>query len=84
MGEWYRFVDLDADGDLDLLAEQPFSNIRFYRNTGTRQARDSKAGGTLIDTDGKNIYLDRRTSRRLSTSIATSGWISSSAGSGVS
>jgi len=60
VGEWYRFVDLDADGDLDLLAEQPFSNIRFYRNTGTRQAARFEAGGTLVDTDGKNIYLDRQ------------------------
>ncbi|RMH68074.1 MAG: hypothetical protein D6685_02845, partial [Bacteroidetes bacterium] len=31
VGEWYRFVDLDADGDPDLLAEQPFSYIRYYR-----------------------------------------------------
>ena len=27
------------DGDLDLLAEQPFSNIRFYRNAGTQAGR---------------------------------------------
>ena len=26
VGEWYRFADVDADGDLDLLAEQPRSS----------------------------------------------------------
>ncbi|TFG62472.1 MAG: VCBS repeat-containing protein, partial [Gemmatimonadales bacterium] len=26
-GEWYRFADLDSDGDADLLAEEPFSYI---------------------------------------------------------
>jgi hypothetical protein len=60
VGEWYRFVDLDADGDLDLLAEQPFSNIRFYRNTGTKQAAAFEPGGTLNDTDGQPIFLDRQ------------------------
>ncbi|HIE95060.1 MAG TPA: VCBS repeat-containing protein, partial [Acidobacteria bacterium] len=31
VGEWFRFVDLDQDGDADLLAEQPFSYVRYYR-----------------------------------------------------
>jgi len=60
VGEWCRFVDLDADGYLDVLAEQPFSNIRFYRNVGTRQAARFEPGGTFVDTDGKDIYLDRQ------------------------
>jgi hypothetical protein len=60
VGEWYRFVDLDADGDLDLLAEKPFSNILFFRNAGTKQAARFEAGGTLIDTDGVPIALDRQ------------------------
>ena len=60
VGEWYRFVDLDADGDLDLLAEKPFSNILFFRNTGTKQAARFEPGGTLIDTDGTPIALDRQ------------------------
>ena len=60
VGEWYRFVDLDADGDFDLLGELPFSNIRFFRNVGTRQAARFEPGGTLVDTDGQNIYLDRQ------------------------
>ncbi len=60
VGEWYRFVDLDADGDLDLLAEKPFSNILFFRNAGTKQAAKFETGGTLIDTDGAAIALDRQ------------------------
>ena len=60
VGEWYRFVDLDADGDLDLLAEKPFSNILFFRNAGTKQAARFETGGTLIDTDGLSIALDRQ------------------------
>ena len=60
IGEWYRFVDLDADDDLDLLAEKPFSNILFFRNAGTKQAARFETGGTLIDTDGLPIALDRQ------------------------
>ena len=60
VGEWCRFIDLDADGDFDLLAEQPFSNIRFYKNVGTKQQAKFEAGGTLVDTDGQNVYLDRQ------------------------
>ncbi|NIP82945.1 MAG: VCBS repeat-containing protein, partial [Gemmatimonadetes bacterium] len=35
ISEWYRFVDMDGDGDHDLLAEEPFSYIRYYRNDGS-------------------------------------------------
>ena len=41
VGEWCRFVDLDADGDLDLLAEQPFSNILLLSQ---RRARSRRRG----------------------------------------
>ena len=60
VGEWYRFVDLDADGDFDVLAEQPFSNIRFYRNIGTKQVAKFESAATLTDTDGQPVYLDRQ------------------------
>ena len=61
VGEWFRFVDVDADGDRDLLAESPFSYMKLYRNTGT-------AGGavfeliadTLRDTRGEAIFSDRQ------------------------
>ncbi|HEV2671211.1 MAG TPA: FG-GAP-like repeat-containing protein, partial [Gemmatimonadales bacterium] len=38
IGEWYRFVDLDGDGLYDLFTESPLSDIRYYRNVGTRTA----------------------------------------------
>lgn len=34
-GEWTRFVDLDGDGLVDLLAEEPYNYVRVYRNEGT-------------------------------------------------
>ena len=61
VGEWYRFADVDADGDLDLLAEQPFSYIRYYRNDGERGAyRFVLAADTLKDADGTPIFSDRQ------------------------
>jgi hypothetical protein len=61
IGEWYRFADVDADGDLDLLAEQPFSYIKYYRNDGERGAHEFVlAADTLKDTDGTPIFSDRQ------------------------
>lgn len=61
VGEWYRFADVDADGDLDLLAEQPFSYIKYYRNDGERGAyRFVLAADTLKDVDGTPIFSDRQ------------------------
>jgi len=61
VGEWYRFADVDADGDLDLLAEQPFSYIKYYRNDGERGAyRFVLAADTLKDADGTPIFSDRQ------------------------
>ncbi len=63
VGEWFRLADIDGDGDLDILAEEPFSYIRVYRNEGTRtaarfaQVRDSlrEAGGAALFADRQNI-----------------------------
>jgi hypothetical protein len=60
IGEWYRFVDLDADGDLDLLCELQFSNVRVYRNIGSRTSATFEDAGPLQDADGQNIFLDRQ------------------------
>jgi uncharacterized protein (DUF2141 family) len=61
VGEWYRFVDMDQDGDSDLLAERPFSYVRYYRNDGTRtEPRFVLAADSLKDTDGVPIFSDRQ------------------------
>ncbi len=61
VGEWYRFVDLDRDGDADLLAERPFSYVQYYRNDGTAQrARFVEAEDSLKDTEGRALFSDRQ------------------------
>ncbi len=60
-GEWYRFADLDADGDADLLAEEIFSYIRYYRNEGSRtEPRFVLAADSLRDVSGTAIFSDRQ------------------------
>ena len=59
-GEWFRIVDLDGDGDLDLLTEEPFSHIRLYRNVGTRAQAKFAAAVTLKDGNGDPMFLDRQ------------------------
>jgi hypothetical protein len=61
IGEWYRFVDMDGDGDHDMIAEQPYSYVRLYRNEGSRTApRLVLVGDTLRDTAGRPIFADRQ------------------------
>jgi len=61
IGEWFRFVDLDQDGDFDLIAEQPYSYLRYYRNEGSAEQPDFKlATDTLKDIQGKPIFSDRQ------------------------
>lgn len=61
VGEWTRFVDIDRDGDLDLLAEVPFSYIRLFRNEGTRQRPAFTAlPDSIRDGAGKAIFADRQ------------------------
>ncbi|HSH74924.1 MAG TPA: VCBS repeat-containing protein, partial [Longimicrobiales bacterium] len=62
IGEWYRFVDVDADGDPDLLAEEPFSYVRLYRNrgAGAHPAAFELAADTLRDASGRPLFADRQ------------------------
>lgn len=66
VGEWFRFADVDQDGDLDLLAEEPYSYIRYYRNDPSRHPGQGSApkfvlaADTLRDTEGRPIFSDRQ------------------------
>jgi hypothetical protein len=62
VGEWYRFVDVDGDGNPDLLGEEPFSYIRLYRNvgSGSRPPAFELVADTLLDAAGSPIYSDRQ------------------------
>ena len=61
IGEWARFADIDGDGDLDLLAEEPYSYIRVYRNDGPPgEPRFTLAADSLRDDQGQAIFSDRQ------------------------
>jgi len=61
VGEWFRFADVDQDGDLDLLAEQPYSYLKYYRNDSQRGTETfTLAADTLRDTEGRAIFSDRQ------------------------
>jgi len=61
IGEWYRFVDMDQDGDADLLAERPFSYLRYYRNEGSpTEPHFVLAADSLRTVDGEALFSDRQ------------------------
>ena len=62
VGEWYRFVDMDDDGQVDLLAEQPYSYLRYYRNTGSEagQPQFELLQDTLRTVGGEPLFSDRQ------------------------
>ncbi|HSH46682.1 MAG TPA: FG-GAP-like repeat-containing protein, partial [Longimicrobiales bacterium] len=61
IAEWYRFVDMDRDGKPDLIAEQPFSFIRYYHNVGTPEAPRFDVGAdTLRLESGEPLFSDRQ------------------------
>ena len=61
VGEWYRFVDLDQDGDYDLIGETIYSYVRFFRNEGTARSPSFAAPlDSLPDSDGVPLFMDRQ------------------------
>ena len=61
VGEWYRFFDMDSDGDSDLLTERPFSYVTYYRNDGTSGAPAfTLVADSLRDVDGVALFSDRQ------------------------
>ncbi len=61
VGEWFRFVDPEDDGQYDLLTESPYNFIRYYRNVGTHhEPAFEVAADTLRDDTGEPIFSDRQ------------------------
>ncbi len=61
IGEWFRFVDMDGDGDFDLLTERRFSYIKYLRNDGgVGSPNFVLATETLVDSNGKALFSDRQ------------------------
>lgn len=61
VGEWYRFADLDGDGDEDLLGESRFSQVRVWENRGPgAEPQFVTVADTLRDDTGRPIYADRQ------------------------
>ncbi|HLE56539.1 MAG TPA: FG-GAP-like repeat-containing protein [Rhodothermia bacterium] len=61
VGDWYRFVDIDGDGDADLLTERRYSRVRYYRNDGSASSPLFViAEDTLRDVTGEPVFSDRQ------------------------
>lgn len=61
VGAWARFGDLDGDGDPDLLAEEPISNVRYYQNVGSPDSPDfADPVGPLRRADGERLFAERQ------------------------
>ncbi len=61
IGDWYRFADLDDDGDFDLLTERKYGLIRYFKNDGSPAAASfSIAEDSLRDVTGRPIFSDRQ------------------------
>ncbi|MEO7671877.1 MAG: VCBS repeat-containing protein [Longimicrobiales bacterium] len=60
IGEWFRFHDIDGDGDPDLISEKPFSYISVHRNIGTARVPQFSASDSLRASDGTALFMDRQ------------------------
>lgn len=52
-----NFVDVDQDGDLDIIAGEFLDRISYFENTGTR-TEPVYAAGRFLEIDGETLHLD--------------------------
>ena len=62
VGEWFRPLDADGDGDVDMFVEHPFNHIRYLRNDAApgERARYALATDTVRLEDGTPVFSDRQ------------------------
>ncbi len=62
-GTWFRFGDLDGDEDFDLITKGAPGRVRYYRNTGTREAPVfALAADELMQANGTDPVTNEDTS----------------------
>ena len=55
-GSWFRFGDLDSDGDIDLMTQKTSGRVRYYRNTGSPTDPElTLAADPLLDVAGDPV-----------------------------
>ncbi len=52
-----NFVDMDKDGDLDIIAGEFLDRISYFENVGTR-TNPKYAAGRFLQQDGETLHLD--------------------------
>ena len=61
VGEWYRIVDIDSDGDMDIVGEMLYSAVRLFRNMGSPTNPQFIADtDSLRDANGVPLFSDRQ------------------------
>ncbi|MHB1049431.1 MAG: FG-GAP-like repeat-containing protein [Bacteroidota bacterium] len=60
VGSWFRFVDIDADGDYDCFTNGEFSEVSLYTNTGSSTSPHFQlTEAAMADTNGIDLFSER-------------------------